>query len=131
MILKGKEEQIMAKILIVEDDEFIRDIYLETLKSKGYAVDIALDGKEAYDKIKSSAYDLILLDIILPKITGLELVKKLNTEGINLKSSVIFTTNSDEEKDLDEAITLGAGYIIKSNLTPDQFTKRIDEFLKN
>lgn len=119
----------MAKILIVEDDQFIREIYEETLVSKGHTVVVALDGEDAYLKLKSEVFDLILLDIILPKLTGLEVAKKLLSEGRNLKSSIIFSTNSDSGKDLQEALSLGAGYIIKSSLTPGDFYKRIDEFL--
>lgn len=120
----------MANILLVEDDQFIRDIYYETLKSGSHEVDTAADGEEAYSKIKSKVYDLILLDIILPKITGLDVVKKLNTEGVNLKSSIIFSTNSDVEIDLRQALQLGAGYITKSNLTPEELLKRVNEFLE-
>jgi CheY-like chemotaxis protein len=121
----------MAKILLVEDDQFIREIYEETLKSKGHEITLALDGEDAYEKMKSAEqFDLILLDIVLPKITGLDLVRKLIAEGKNLKDSIIFSTNSDAGKDLDDALQLGAGYIIKSNLTPDAFAKRIEEFLK-
>lgn len=120
----------MARILLVEDDQFIREIYNETLTSAGFQVVETLNGEEAYLKIKSEQFDLILLDIVLPKITGLQLAKKLLAEGYNLKSSIVFTTNSDALSDLDEAMKFGAGYIIKSSVTPEELVQKIKEFLE-
>src|SRR2546423_11111857 len=109
----------MAKILVVEDDLFIRDLYRETLKTEGYEVDTAVDGDDALVKIKQGTYDLILLDIIMPKMDGLNLMRKIKSDPtIPKHGSVVFLSNLDDSDEIKQALELGNGYLIKSQLTP-------------
>lgn len=66
-------------LLLVEDDEFLRRLYTDLLKDD-YILDVAIDGEEAYQKIQNRELDLILLDIILPRMSGVDIVEKLKTE---------------------------------------------------
>lgn len=120
------------KVLIAEDDEFLRDLYVETLQSEHYQVEIAKDGQEAYDKLMVGGWDLVLLDIIMPKMNGLEVMKKIKASPQAKPSKcVIFTTNLDKDEELKEAKTLGDGYLIKSQLTPGDLLIQVKQFLSH
>ncbi|MBI2442798.1 MAG: response regulator [Candidatus Levybacteria bacterium] len=119
-----------SKILVVEDDAFLREIYIDTLTRGGYEVDTADDGDEGFDKIKKGGYDLILLDIILPKQEGLQIVRTLK-EDANWKSEtpIVFLTNLDNDGEIKQALQLGKGYLIKSQLTPADLLKEVKLYL--
>lgn len=119
-----------SKILLVEDDLFLRDLYLETLQSAGYVTDSAANGQEAYDKMKQGGYDLVLLDIVLPIMDGIEIMRKLKTEVISVPNKcVVFLTNLDNEADIKSALELGNGYMIKSQITPADLLNEIKVYL--
>ena len=119
-----------AKILVVEDDEFLREIYLETLKDEGYIVEFGIDGEEGFQKIKQGGYDLVLLDIIMPKMDGLEVMRRIKAEGEPLKNKrLIFLTNLDKDEEIKEALKLGDGYLIKSQLTPEDLIREVKLYL--
>jgi len=118
------------KILVVEDDEFLREIYLEILRDATYSVDSAIDGEEAYTKIKAGGYDLVLLDILLPKMDGLQVMEKIKSEAdVKPNKALVFLTNLDNDEQIKEALRLGDGYLIKSQLTPENLLKEITVYL--
>ncbi|MBI2430898.1 MAG: response regulator [Candidatus Levybacteria bacterium] len=119
-----------AKILVVEDDDFLREVYVETLSGEGYHIDTAIDGEEGKQKIKQGGYDLILLDIVLPKIDGLAIMRQLKTEGATFPNKkVLFLTNLDKDEEIKEALELGDGYLIKSQLTPGDIIRETNLYL--
>ena len=119
-----------TKILVVEDDQLLRDLYVENLKNEGYIVDVATDGEEGLLKIKGGGWDLVLLDIILPKLDGIEVMRQLKKlNPLPKKPIILFLTNLDKDSDIKEALTLGDGYLIKSQLTPDDLLKEIRSYL--
>ena len=119
------------RILVVEDDQFLRELYNELLRDEGYDVDLAPDGEEGLAKILKGGYDLVLLDIMLPKIDGLEVlrrVKKQTTEKPN--GAVVLLTNLGQDSIIKEGFNLGAsGYLIKSAMNPDQVLAEVKVFL--
>lgn len=117
------------KILVVEDDTFLRDIYKEILTDAGFETDTAIDGEEAETKIIKNHWDLILLDIILPKMSGIEVAKKINQQTPDKLKNIVFLTNLDKNETINEAAKLGRGYLIKSNLNPDEFLEKIKGYL--
>lgn len=122
-----------AKVLIVEDEEFLRDVYVDTLSPQGYIIEVAKDGEEALDKIKNNDWDLILLDILLPKMSAFDVLEKLNNDPEYNKAknkNILFLTNLDSESDMHRALALGGhGYLIKSNITPGELIQQIKTFL--
>lgn len=115
-----------AKILVVEDDDFLREVYVETLTGEGYTIETAADGDEGLQKMKQGGYDLVLLDIILPKMDGLAIMRKLKSEGTaQPNKKIIFTTNLDKDEEIKQALELGDGYLIKSQLTPGDLIKEV------
>ena len=100
------------RILVVEDEKKINDIIVKTLKQEKYGVDSCFDGEEALDYIFSVEYDIILLDIMLPKRDGFEVLKSIRKNGI--KTPVLFLTARDEIEDRVKGLDLGADdYLVK------------------
>ncbi len=120
------------RILIVEDDLFLRELYIDTLKAEGYQVEEAVDGEEAFVKLKSGGYDLVFLDIILPKIDGLDIMRKLKTNlPQKANKCVIFLTNLDKSEEIKAAQELGNGYLIKSQINPGTLVEKVKEYLSS
>jgi DNA-binding response OmpR family regulator len=121
----------MKKILIVEDDSFMEKSLSFTLKEEGYGVDIARDGEEALDKIEKIDLDLILLDIILPKIDGFEVLEKIKENPKTKKMPVIILSNLGQKEDVERGLKLGAnGYIIKAHFKLEDVINKIKDILK-
>lgn len=124
-------ENNSKKILIVEDDQFLREFYQELLASEGYIIDVAPDGETGAQKVLAGGYDLVLLDIMLPKKDGIQILKELKTQSSGLRSGVVVVlTNLGQDSVIEECFNLGAvGYLIKSALSPDQVLAEIKNFL--
>ncbi len=121
----------MKKILIAEDDFFIRDVYKEIFETNDYEVQSAFDGENALTKIKSQPFDMILMDIMMPKLKGIEVLAQTRSqENPNKRTPAFFITNVREQNIINEAFKMGIdGYIIKSQFTPQQIVDEINKFL--
>lgn len=119
------------RLLVVEDDQFLRELYDQLLKEEGYDVEIAEDGGVGLEKISEGGFDLVLLDIMLPKIDGLEILKKLKSNGPKKPNGpVVLLTNLGQDSIIKEGFSLGAsGYLIKSAMNPDQVLAEVKVFL--
>lgn len=119
------------RILVVEDDQFLRELYDELLREEGYDVDLAADGQEGLDKASVGGYDLVLLDIMLPKVDGLEVLRKLKEDPPKKANGpTVLLTNLGQDSIIKEGFTLGAsGYLIKSAMNPDQVLNEVKVFL--
>jgi DNA-binding response OmpR family regulator len=111
----------LRKILIVEDDPMIRDMYRIALVDKQYTVDIAGDSVVAYQKVSTFKPDCVFLDIMLPGVSGLEILRELRTNPIhgcqNVK--IVILTNLAQNSVSENAIANGAdGFIIKADILP-------------
>lgn len=121
----------MAKrILVVEDDFYILDLYKRNFEQAGYEVEVAVDGREALDKTKDKTFDLILLDIMLPKVTGIDVLIALRDSKSPAKDTPVFIiTNLGQEKIINQAFKIGAnGFFLKAQITPEDVVKEIDAF---
>ncbi len=120
----------MSKILIVDDDQYIRELYVEVLSDEKYEVDSAEDGVEGAEKLMKNAYDLVLLDIMMPRLDGLGVLQKLHDEK-HTNGKVVLLTNLSHGPVIEEAKKLGAaGYLIKADITPDQLVEKVKSYLK-
>lgn len=118
------------RILVVEDDLFLRELYLDILNAEGYKTETAQDGEEALSKMKIGGYNLVLLDIIMPKMDGLEVMRQIqNTPPQNPNKCVIFLTNLDKDEEIKTALKLGNGYLIKSQITPGSLVEEVKMYL--
>lgn len=123
---------VKKKVLIVEDDQFLREFYQELLESEGMVVDTAPDGETALSKVHEGGYDLILLDIMLPKKDGLQILKenKINPP-LKPNGPIVVLTNIGQDAIIKNCFEAGAaGYMIKSALNPDQVLQEIHNYLQ-
>ena len=119
------------KILIVDDDKFLLDIYSLKFKSGGFEVDTAFGGEEAIKKIKESKPDILLLDIVMPGMDGIEALQKIKSEKIDGGMNIIILSNQSQQSDIDKATELGVeGYIIKASSTPSEVLEKVKNIIK-
>lgn len=122
----------MSKILCVEDDHFIADMYAHALQKAGYDVDVISNGAEALNKLKQTVYDVVLLDIMLPDKTGVEILNELRgPKGDGLPHTKIIVTTNFEEADEDRSKleALADGYLIKAEVIPSKMVDLVKQIL--
>lgn len=120
-----------SKILIVEDDQFLVKIYQTKLESEGFDIELALDGEEGIEKAAKFMPELILLDLILPKMNGFEVLKKLKTDEKTKNIPVIVLSNLGQESDVKQGMELGAvDYLIKSDHSINEIIDKIKSKLE-
>jgi len=126
------EPKTKSKIMFIEDDIILSRAYQNKLEMEGFEVDTARDGLEAIQKLGFNDYDLILLDLILPKINGFDVLKQLRSSGWPAaKKPVIVFSNLGDSTDIKQARGLGADdYLVKANLSPNQVVEKVREHLK-
>jgi len=119
------------RILIIEDDKFLRQLIAQKLLKEGYDVLEAVDGEEGLKKIKEEKPDLILLDLILPGIDGFEVLSQMNKEDLISQIPVIILSNLGQKEDVERGLNLGAtDYLIKAHFTPGEIIEKIKNILK-
>tara|TARA_R110001592_G_scaffold69489_4_gene213219 strand:- start:28457 stop:28834 length:378 start_codon:yes stop_codon:yes gene_type:complete len=119
----------IAKILIVDDEPLIRDALAFKLTKDGYDVDTAEDGEKAIQKIESEEYQIIISDIMMPFISGFELVKILKERGTD--APVLMLTSLNSETAVLKAFDLGADDFMTKPFSPNELSVRIKKLLKN
>lgn len=118
------------KVLCIEDEHFISELYARALRRAGYDVTTMLSGEDGLKASESNQYDVILLDLMIPGITGFEVLRRLRESTPDLKAKVIITTNLDQEDDSRSEIENKAdGYLIKAEFTPRQLVQIIDDIV--
>ena len=125
----------MKKILIVEDDPFLIDIYTTKLKDSGFSVEVAKEGESALRKLNEEKFDLLLLDIVLPQIDGWEILEKVKSQKSKVKSlenlKIVILSNLGQKEEVEKGLKLGATkYLIKAHHTPSEVVEEIKEVLK-
>jgi len=119
------------KILIVEDDKFLRELISKKLKDEGYQPSQAIDGEEGVIKVKEVSPDLILLDLILPGIDGFEVLSRIKKDSSVSSIPVIILSNLGQKEEIERGIKLGAiDFLIKAHFTPGEIIEKIKEILK-
>lgn len=120
----------MARILLVEDDPLMSRMFLRLFRSKGFEIDLAEDGEDALEQINKKQPDLILLDVMMPKMDGLKLLDLLKSDE-NLKQiKIVLLTNLGVQEEIDKAIAKGViKYIAKSEHDPVAVVEMVKEIL--
>lgn len=119
------------RILIVEDDQLTRELYQDVFKMAGFEVDTANDGDSGVTKIQSGGWSVILLDIMMPKKDGLQVLKEIKDKPPqSANGPIIVLTNLSQDPIVKEAMQLGAKtYLLKSELNPDQLVSQVTSHL--
>ena len=113
------------KILIIEDEHFISELYVRALTRVGYNVTVEVDGQKGLDLAKTDQFDVILLDLMIPTITGIEVLRQLRKAGApKLKSKIVITTNLEQREELRADIEAQAdAYLVKAEITPRELVE--------
>lgn len=118
-------------VLIVEDTELLRRMYSDRIAQEGYRVLTAADGLEALSVLRGDTPDLILLDLIMPKMSGLEVLDLIKRDPRLCRIPVLILTNLGQEEDMQRAVEMGAiDYLIKNEVRPNDVAEKITAVLK-
>ena len=119
-------------ILLIEDDDFLASMYETKLELEGYKVSVAYDGEKGLAMIKKHLPDLILLDIVLPKLDGFGVLKEIKKSKELQSIPVILLTNLSQKEDIKKGLDLKADdYLIKAHYMPSEVISKIKKQLKN
>jgi DNA-binding response OmpR family regulator len=121
----------MKKILLIEDDPFLVDIYKTKLSESGFSVEVAPNGKEGLKKLREKNFDLLILDIVLPQVDGWQVLKEIEKDE-KLKNLKIFVlSNLGQKEEVERGFQMGVvKYFIKAHYTPSEVAKEIKKTLK-
>lgn len=121
----------MAKILVVDDDMFIRDVYAEVLQAEKYDVAVAVDGEQALKMIEDGGFDLVLLDVMLPKMDGITVLAQVKQNPKVANVPIIMLTNFGQSDLVDKATKMGATeYLLKYAFTPGEVVEKVKKILE-
>jgi DNA-binding response OmpR family regulator len=119
-----------AKILVVEDEEILLTALREELESGGYSTEGAVDGVDGLEKVKSYKPELILLDLLMPKMDGMEMLQKLKEDSETREVPVVILTNLSDYEKISEALSLGAmDYLVKANYKLEDLLDKVKTVL--
>jgi CheY-like chemotaxis protein len=124
--------EIKIKILIVDDDKFLLDMYSLKFSKSGYEVNTAFNGEEAIHKIiEGYVPDVILSDVIMPVMDGLKFLKKLHEDKLVPNATIVMLSNQGQNEDIELAKSLGIdGYIVKALTIPSEVLEQVDKIHK-
>ena len=112
------------KVLCIEDEHFISELYVRALTRAGYNVTVEVDGKRGLELAKTDQFEIILLDLMIPTMTGIEVLTRLRAEVPNLKAKVVITTNLEQREELRADIEKQAdAYLVKAEITPRELVE--------
>lgn len=122
----------MKKILIVDDDDLVVRMYKKKFENEGYEVHTARDGEEGLQSVRSSVPDLMLLDVMMPRANGIEVLKKIKEDPHTRNIPVLILTNmGNSDAEVEKIIGLGASaYIVKANKKPSEIVSQVKEILR-
>lgn len=117
--------QASRKVLIIEDEHFISELYVRALTRGGYEVTVEVDGQRGLELAQSNQFDIILLDLMVPTITGIDILRRLRAPGAPpLKSKIVITTNLEQREEIRTDIEKQAdAYLVKAEITPRELVE--------
>lgn len=120
-------------ILLIEDEKFISELYTRALERAGFSVTSEMDGEKALFEAVNNNYDVILLDIMLPTMNGVDLLYKMKDRNVQppMRSKIIITTNLDQKEEIRAKIeSMADGYLIKAEITPKELVNYVQQVLQ-
>ena len=123
------QQTIAKKVLCIEDEHFISELYNRALTKGGYNVTVISDGNQALSEAETNQYDIILLDLMVPNLTGIEVLRRLKDPARvpPIKAKIIIITNLEQREDVRADIEKQAdGYLVKAELTPKELVQFVD-----
>lgn len=124
-------DQKPIKILLMEDETMLSSMYQTKFKNEGLEVVTSLDGEDGLAKARGEQFDVVLVDVIMPKLDGFAVLKELRALPQYKTTPIILLTNLGQEEDMKKGQSLGAtDYLVKANFTPSQVAAKIKEILR-
>lgn len=124
------KKQKKLKVLIVEDDSFLLNIYSTKFEGEGYAVVVAEDGEKGIDVFLEQKPDIVLLDIMMPKMNGFDFLEKVKLKKELNNIPIILLTNLSQNKDIEQGLAMGANdYLIKAHFMPAEIVEKVEKLL--
>lgn len=118
------------KILLVEDDQYLVDIYKTKLEKEGYKVSVVQDGKDFFSILEKEDPDLILLDIVLPHVDGWEILRDLRKNPKFKEKKVVIISNLSQREEIEKAKELGViSFLVKAHYTPSEIVEEIKKII--
>ncbi len=118
------------KILLVDDDVFLRDMYATKFGEKGHEIVAAENAERALDELEKAQYDVVLLDMIMPGMTGVDLLKEIKNRKLDKGLVCIVLSNQGGKEEIEAAMEAGAkGYIIKAELIPSEVVQEVTKLV--
>lgn len=124
-----QEVTTSRKILCIEDEPFISELYTRALLSGGYEVKVINDGAKGLAEAQTDSYDIVLLDLMLPTMTGIDVLRVLRdpSRGPQLKAKIVITTNLEQREEIKADIEKQAdAYLVKAEMTPRELVNFLD-----
>jgi len=122
---------MQKKILIIEDDSFLRELLAKKLTANGFKVGQTADGQGALSYLKEQKPDLIILDLLLPKIDGFEVLSKIKNDPQTSSIPILILSNLAHKEEIERGFKLGAlDFLIKSQYTPEEIVVKVKEILE-
>ena len=119
------------KILIIEDDKFLRELIAQKLTKSGFDTTEAANGEDGLKAVKEEKPNMILLDLVLPGISGFDFLAQIKEDPISAEIPVIVLSNLSHKDDIEKALKIGAiDYLVKAHRTPDEIIEKIESALK-
>jgi len=117
------------KVLLVDDDAFLREMYATKFTEKGHVVEVTESAEQGLVKLQEGQFDVVLLDMVMPGMTGVEFLKKVRELHLAPAPKCIVLSNQGEESDIKKATEAGAdGYIVKAQMIPSEVLEKVEEF---
>jgi DNA-binding response OmpR family regulator len=119
------------KVLLVEDDAYLRDLYKQVLEEQGYEMSVGVDGEEGLIQASKGGYDLILLDVMMPKMNGMDVLKNLFENPPKMPNKkIVLLTNLGYEDTQAKAATYGCTeFIVKSDIDPGILIEKVKQYV--
>ncbi len=123
----------MNKVLLVEDDQILGKLYQAKFQKEGFDIQLAFDGQDGFDRMKSFSPDLVILDLIMPKVDGFTFLQKVKDDQELAKRGIpiLVLSNLGQEADIKKAIDMGAkDFFVKADVSLSQMVEKVRKYLK-
>lgn len=120
----------MKTVLIAEDEPVLRMLIMDTLEDEGYRLEEAADGEEALQKIMDIEFDLIILDYMMPKMTGIEVIEKTRLLESRQQSRILMLSAKSQQSEQDKVLLAGADDFMSKPFSPIELIGKVEEMLR-
>ncbi len=120
---------MLKRLLLAEDEPVLRMLVADTLEDEGYELDVACDGEEALERITSTSYDLVILDYMMPKLTGLDVITKVRAMPDRQHTRILMLSAKNQHREQDRVKMAGANDFMSKPFSPLELVRKVEEML--